>query len=82
MGNDKVRFETHKLGREGGGSLVLPLRIPALDDKVLAFDIPALTQPLQECLPVTGPFGGCRCGWTTHEETYPIDLRRLLPIGG
>jgi hypothetical protein len=61
MGNDEVGLEPHELSRERRGSLVLALRIPAFDDEVLALDIPALTQPLHERLPITGLCGRCGC---------------------
>ncbi len=58
-GNEEVRLETHQFRREGRGSLLPPLRPPALDDEVLALDIPVLPQPLHRCLPVrTCPLWG------------------------
>ena len=56
-GNDKVRLETHELRREGWGALRLCVRIPALDDEVLALDIPVLPQSLYPCLPVRVALG-------------------------
>ena len=89
IGNDEVRLETHEFSRERRGSLLLPLRPPALDDEVLARDIPALPQPLHECLPARTALywaivGVCfiLISRDCHEVPYPIDLRRLLRLGG
>jgi len=80
----------HQLRREGRGALRLPLRPPALDEDVLAREIPVLPQPLQECLPVRPALyrallGGrvCRSGRIAAREIPdPIGLPRLLRVGG
>ena len=66
-GHEEVNLATHEFRRESRCALVPPLRIPALDDEVLALDIPALPQPLHPCLPdrtalYWAMLGGCICG--------------------
>jgi hypothetical protein len=74
-----VHFEPNKLAREGGesvGSFPVP---SALDEDVLAFDVPQLTQPLEESLPGAPAPRAVRRG--TPEKAYPIEFPGLLRPG-
>ena len=77
--HDDVDLEPDQLGRESGEPLVLSLRPSVLDHDVLALDVAELAQPSPERLDeMLGRHGRGR----GHEEADPIDLPRLLRLGG
>jgi len=62
-------------GGESFGVVPVP---SALEADVLALDVPPLPQLLEESIPEAR-----LRGWrATPKKTYPIDLRRLLGLGG
>ena len=87
--HDQVRLKPYEFRRHGWGTLCPRLRPPALDDEVLAREIPVLPQPLHEGLPVRTARSGtpmgvrmCRRWGSAPEEPDAIDLPRRLPGGG
>lgn len=78
--NDHVNLEPNQLGRDGGESFGSPLRISALDDDVLALDVPEFPQPLQEPVPETRDLRGGRR--ESPENADSKHLRRLLRLDG
>jgi len=74
--DDDVDLEANQLGREGGESFGSSLRISALDDEVLALDVPQFPQPLEESRPGTRD---PRIGRLERpEQADAKHLRRLL----
>ena len=72
---DEIDPEPDQFGGELREALRVAFREPALEDEVLPFDIPALTQPVQERI----PHGG---GWGIRpQEADPVDLARRLRCG-
>jgi hypothetical protein len=88
IGNKEIHLETHQLRREGRGTLLPPPRPPTLDHEVLARDVPALPQSLHPCLPERSAHYWATLGVglmtrsRDREISYPIDLPRLLRVGG
>jgi hypothetical protein len=78
--DDDVHVEPNQLGREGGKSFGSVSVESALDEDVLALDVPQFLQPLEESLPdARGPRGGRR---EAPEKAYPIDFRGRLGLSG
>src|SRR5262249_59770505 len=73
---DDVHFELNKLGREGGESFSVVAVESALDEDVLALDVPQLPEPLEESLPGAPAPRAVRRG--TPEKAHPIEVPRLL----
>jgi hypothetical protein len=48
--NNHLDLEPDQVSREVAETFVAPLRIPLLDDQVLAFDVTEVAQPLSEGL--------------------------------
>src|SRR4029453_12911338 len=78
--DDDVHVEPNQLGGEGGEPVSVVAVESALDEDVLALDVPQLPHPLEETLPGAPAPRAVRR--RTPEKAYPMDLRGLLGVGG
>ena len=75
---DDVHLESDQLGRKVGQPVEPTLRKSIVDDDVLPFNPPALSQSLPEGLQERWGSGGR----AAREITYPVDFPRRLGLGG
>src|SRR5262249_36974142 len=74
--DDNVHLESNELGREGGESVNVVAVEAALDEDILALDVPQLPHALEETLPGAS---ASRAVWRAPpQKTKPIDFRGLL----
>src|SRR5439155_8888986 len=74
--DDAIDPKPDQLGGELREALGVAFREPTLEDEVLSFAIPALTQPVQERIPPAGEWG------IRRQEADPVDLARRLRRSG